>query len=119
MLIALARIKTPDGDIAPFETVSGLSSADEMALLKLGYIREGNPGETPEGIVFPPEAEELDFVIDLNTATVDQLMSLKHIGKKTAQKIVDARPLVEIADLKVIAEMPEEKFAEIEKHIGV
>jgi DNA uptake protein ComE-like DNA-binding protein len=105
MLIALARIKTPDGDIAPFETVSGLSSADEMALLKLGYIREDE---------YAPGAEEPVPLIDLNTATVNQLMSLKHIGKRTAQKIVDARPLVEIHDLKVIADLSDEKFAEIE-----
>jgi DNA uptake protein ComE-like DNA-binding protein len=41
-------------------------------------------------------------------------MSLKHIGKRTSQKIVDARPLVEIHDLKVIADLSDEKFAEIE-----
>lgn len=104
MWIALGKIKTSEGTIQPGETVEGLSSEDEETLEKIGYLK---PAPKPK------EAEGFKLV-NLNTATVDQLKTLKHIGPKSAQKIVDSRPLESVNQIKDIADLTDEKYAAIE-----
>lgn len=106
MLIALGNIKTPQGMVSPGELIAGLNSSDETYLLEIGYIKKVPDSEKDDG-------GGLDELVDLNSATVDQLKSLKHIGAKTAQKIIDSRPLESVDQIRAIAGMSEEKFDEI------
>lgn len=107
MLIALGNIKTRDGTILLGELAEGLSSEDEEKLEKLGYLKPAPRSKNTEGV-------ELGKLVNLNTATVDQLKSLKHIGPKSAQKIVDSRPLESVDQIKEIADLADEKYAAIE-----
>lgn len=107
MWIALGKIKTRDGTIQPGELAEGLSGEDEEKLEKLGYLKPAPKPKKAEGV-------ELGKLVNLNTATVDQLKSLKHIGPKSAQKIVDSRPLESVDQIKDIADLTDEKYAAIE-----
>lgn len=104
MWIALGKIKTRDGIIQPGELAEGLSGEDEEKLEKLGYLRPASKPQKAKGVE----------LVNLNTATVDQLKSLKHIGPKSAQKIVDSRPLESVDQIKEIADLTDEKYAAIE-----
>ena len=59
--------------------------------------------------------------IDINTATVDQLESLPHIGTKTAQAIIAHRtqhgPFKKAEDLTKVRGIGEKTFEELKKHI--
>ena len=59
--------------------------------------------------------------IDINTATVDQLELLPHIGTKTAQAIIAYRdqhgPFKRIDDLTKVRGIGEKMFEELKKHI--
>lgn len=59
--------------------------------------------------------------IDMNTATVDQLESLPHIGTKTAQAIIAYRtqhgPFKQADDLIKVRGIGEKTFEELKKHI--
>ena len=59
--------------------------------------------------------------IDINTATVDQLELLPHIGTKTAQAIIAYRaqhgPFKRVDDLTKVRGIGEKTFEELKKHI--
>ena len=59
--------------------------------------------------------------LDINTATVDQLESLPHIGTKTAQAIIAYRiqhgPFKKSADLTKVRGIGEKTFEELKEHI--
>ncbi len=55
--------------------------------------------ETEGMEVFSSQPEEPAEPIDLNTATKTQLVSLPHIGRTLAQRIIEARPIRTLEDL--------------------
>jgi competence protein ComEA len=65
----------------------------------------------------------LDLPIDLNRATVDELMLIPGIGEITATRIVEFRrtagPFRRLADLKKVAGIKEKKFKQWERHFFV
>ncbi len=57
--------------------------------------------------------------IDLNSASVNKLMTLPGIGKAMAQKIVDARPFTNTEELTNIAGFNQDLFEKIRNQISV
>jgi len=61
--------------------------------------------------------------ININTASVDELEKLPHIGRKTAEAIVDFRtvngPFRRIEQLMQIRGVSEERFANLRPHIKI
>lgn len=51
--------------------------------------------------------------ININTASKDELMKIKHIGSVTADKVIDARPFNSIDELTKVSGIAEKKLADI------
>lgn len=70
-----------------------------------------------------PLTSKMSYIlIDINTATIDQLISLKGIGKATATKIIDYRELTKfnsIEDIMNVSGIGEAIFAQIKDFITV
>lgn len=52
--------------------------------------------------------------IDINTASEDELATIKHIGPATATKVVAARPFTEVSELSKVSGLGSKKVADIE-----
>ncbi len=65
-------------------------------------LPEEQPAEAEAAENISAQQEESAQPIDLNTATKTQLVSLPHIGRTLAQRIIEARPIHTLAELAAI-----------------
>lgn len=75
-------------------------------------------------IYIPEKGKEINQtkssgLININTASENQLMELPGIGEATAQKIIAARPFVTINDLMNVSGVGESKFNQIKDLISI
>ena len=86
--------------------------------LSVVYAQEGD-AEPTEGA---PE-EEAATVVNINTASAEELATLEDIGEKTAQNIVEYRdangPFAAIEDIKNVKGIGEKKFEKIKENLAV
>jgi DNA uptake protein ComE-like DNA-binding protein len=94
-----------------------LPDLEATALLSLGAI--DGPVKEPDGESDASEQNTSLTTVNLNTATVEQLVSIKYIGEKIAQKIVDARPIADLEDGRVKAGLPPKTWAEISASLEI
>ena len=70
-----------------------------------------------------PEGEAASVVININTASAEELATLEGIGEKTAQNIVEYRegngPFAAIEDIKNVKGIGDKKFEKIKENIAV
>jgi DNA uptake protein ComE-like DNA-binding protein len=65
------------------------------------------------------EAEVSSGTIDINKAKFDELMSLKHIGRGRAKRIMASRPFRSVEDLASQGIVPADTLAELRNRLAV
>ena len=98
----------------------GLFVAWKWGLAKREYVIEYQAVPTTTPMI---NATTYDGLIDLNTATVEDLIKLDDIGVKTAQKIIDYRAEIGkytfIEQLLDVPDIGEKTFANLKKYVTV
>ncbi|MFP4672805.1 MAG: ComEA family DNA-binding protein, partial [Desulfohalobiaceae bacterium] len=61
-----------------------------------------------------PDQESL---VDLNTASLQELQSIPHIGPERAQEIIERRPLSDIDELQEIDGIGPQRLEDIREHV--
>jgi competence protein ComEA len=97
-------VETTKGAHMKHNLLSRILGATICLLLAAGLAFSQTAGQTKAPAKTPPPAEKAPAktkapLIDLNSATKDQLMTLPGIDAATAQKIIDGRPFTSKAQL--------------------
>ena len=74
---------------------------------------------TQNEMVQSEEHAEVEQLIDINLASLEQLISLPGIGQVLAQRIVEGRPYEAVEDLMDVSGIAEKRFGAIKNSIVV
>jgi DNA uptake protein ComE-like DNA-binding protein len=72
----------------------------------------------PEGVALVVIADEAALLTVVNKADAKTLTRLPGIGKKTAQKVIEARPFKKLDDLTKVKGIAEKRLAKIKSSVG-
>ena len=107
-------------DLTTINLAALLTDAEQVVVAKEGAAGPGPPGSTTSvGGAGGPQSD----VVNLNTATLDQLETLPGIGEVLAQRILDYRtehgPFKSVEDLLNVSGIGDKRLADLKPHITV
>ncbi len=112
----------PDADLDQLNLARKLQDGEEIILATRATLVESPASVTP-GFAGPPATDIPGGSININTATVERLDTLPHIGTVLAQRIVDYRvqngPFKKIEDIKNVKGIGDAMFDDIKALITV
>lgn len=105
-------------------TTLALTEPEAALLLTAGFVEHAQQPLAPpsplstlgEGEPEPEEAPAKNDTVsflDLNQATLAELVALPRIGEATARKLIAARPLANLRDAQFVAGMSDVRWAEV------
>jgi hypothetical protein len=99
-----------------------LNAADTAALAQCGVVKvleNYSPESTePEPVAGNGEGE-VALIVNLNTAPLEDIMGLRHIGEAIAQKIIANRSYSGLEAARIASGLSEAKWADIEALLEV
>ncbi len=102
-LIQAAGGALPQADLVSLNLAAPLTDGQEVYVLAAGEspptYQGGVPGPGPNGTVTTTTTTQSGQVVNLNTATSDEMRSILHVSSVTAQKIIAARPYTSVDQL--------------------
>jgi competence protein ComEA len=82
-----------------------------------GALHQNQPAKTGKKAAATPAASPQAELLDINTATKDQLEALPGIGTAYSQKIIDGRPYAKKTDLVSKKVLPQATYNKIKNNI--
>lgn len=112
-------------DLTSINLAALLTDAEQIVVVRQGSVPGAGAGSAagaPGGGAVPGAAGS-EGLVDLNTATLDQLETLPGVGEVLGQRIIDYReehgPFGRIEDLQNVSGIGEKRFADLQSKITV
>lgn len=112
-----------DADVSTLNRASKVSDGMKITVPSQGKQASSGSGDTAGTASSSQAAAQTSCLVNINTATVDELQALSGVGPSTAQAIVEDREknglFASVEDLMRVSGIGEKKFAKIKDSICV
>lgn len=83
------------------------------------FAQSAPVGKHPAPMSAPVHHAKAEARVDINTATIEQLMSVKGLTKTQAESIVQGRPFKSVEELAATNVLPADVFAQVKDRLTV
>lgn len=121
-LINIAGGLTSEANIGNINRAKTLKNEDLIIVGNINISENVIEGNNTEGIVTKGNIDSKDNTVNINTASISELMNIDGVGEKTAQKIIDYREenggFKSIEDIKNVDRIGDKTFEKMKEQIS-